>query len=1087
MRNTVLFLILLIAFSSYSQSERQQVPCASDALLKNLIETYPEVKERLAHFENILFENSKNSNKSANTIPSPGSITIPIVVYVVHDGTATVNISDAQVNNQISALNTYFLNTGIKFCLATKMNGTNPIPTTSTSHIQTTPGIIHINNTTLSNHNSSSPSNLVATASPLITKERYLRIWVVKSIDGTSSGIAGYSMFPNTSPIFDGIVMRYNVFGNGDANLLANYNLGKVLAHEVGHYLGLYHTFEGSCSINFNDCLLDGDHVCDTPTVAAPNFNCISETNSCTETPAILDDLSNYMDYGNNNCQNHFTNGQIERMLMVLNQSRHTLYTIENIIYTGTCGFDNLLSATITPSDFSPCTSLTTATTFTAPTAATYQWNFGDSFATGSNPNTASTQSASHIFTSSQNSPYTVTLTVTNSNGDARTSTQLIYVTNCTPINNTNSYWYVDNSCGLNFSSGRPIFDPTFPNNNFANTSCNAQCDTNGNLLFYTNKKKVWNKLHVPINNTDLMLTTAGSTSNQVLIVPKPPLTGNVISEYYIFTKQIVSSPTVSDLGFRYNIVNVTGTTATMGVIGQPITLPATYGFDTNPSDGALLGTWGLSAVKKCTGNDYWILALLRKNNTPYLVVFSLTNSGLTYNSETAINTTNPFALTWMIEVAPNGNKIFLWHEYNSVEPSYLLDFNKAEGIVDSFHTSLIMPQSPYASGQTVPNYGQISSCSFSLDSNLLYVGNFHDRKIFQFNLNTIDINNSRKEIASTAVGARGMQMGPDNKLYIAMANDTNNYQQLSVVHNPNALSTSQNPNACNFSLNGPKVNGFFSYRVGPSLPNIIDAKQETAYFNANTPNVICKYITACNTYKFFPNVCGASFIWTFTNTTTGNSYTTSVTNPTYNFTQNGTYIVTLKDTNNVIIGTSLPIEIATAPIPIIAGSTTACLTQVNARVTNNSTTLAAGESVVWSINVAGSITGPNNQASVNVNWSSLPGVLTLTKTNSSGCISVATRTIEVFCPNLSNDVFSDDSIKITPNPSEGVFTINSNLILGKVVIKVIDMQGRIILEKTEPNFSYEKTIDLLNYQSGIYIIKIEGAEFSYSQKIIKN
>jgi hypothetical protein len=407
-----------------------------------LTDNFPEVKQRLESFEKDL-RNARISvaNKTESAIPPPGSITIPVVVYIVHDGTALTNISDAQVVNQITALNDYFLNTGIKFCLATKVDGANPIPTVTASDEQTTMGIIHVNNATLSNHFSNAQQDLVDTANTQITKDRYLRIWVVKSIDGTASGILGYSMFPNTSYIFDGIVMRYDVFGNGNPNMFPNYNLGKVLVHEVGHYLGLYHTFEGGCSASAGDCYSDGDKVCDTPRVAAPNFNCITGTNSCVETPAILDDLSNYMDYGNNYCQNHFTTGQIERMLAVLSSSRSTLYTTQNLIYTATCGSSNLISSTITPSNFSPCASSTVATTFNAPFATTYSWDFGDNFATVSNPNTANTQNASHIYTSAANSPYTVTLTVTNSTGSSSVSTEKIYVTNCAPINNSNAYW----------------------------------------------------------------------------------------------------------------------------------------------------------------------------------------------------------------------------------------------------------------------------------------------------------------------------------------------------------------------------------------------------------------------------------------------------------------------------------------------------------------------------------------------------------------------------------------------------------------------------------------------------------------------
>jgi hypothetical protein len=910
-------------------------------------------------------------------------------------------------------------------------------------------GIIHVNNATLSNHFSNAQQDLVDTANTQITKERYLRIWVVKSIDGTASGILGYSMFPNTSYIFDGIVMRYDVFGNGNPNMFPNYNLGKVLVHEVGHYLGLYHTFEGGCSASAGDCYSDGDKVCDTPRVAAPNFNCITGTNSCVETPAILDDLSNYMDYGNNYCQNHFTTGQIERMLAVLSSSRSTLYTTQNLIYTATCGSSNLISSTITPSNFSPCASSTVATTFNAPFATTYSWDFGDNFATVSNPNTANTQNASHIYTSAANSPYTVTLTVTNSTGSSSVSTEKIYVTNCAPINNSNAYWYVSNHCGLDFRTGEAVFDSTFPYLDQNNVSCNSQCDANGNLLFYTNSFKVWNNQHVQINTTDLMMIDVGSNSYQVLPIPKPPLVGNEISEYYIFTQQ-PHYETSSDRGFRYNIVNVSGTTATMGVIQQPITLPATYGFDA-AADGALLGLSGISAVKKCGSNDYWILAILNKVSTPYLVVFSLTSSGLTYHSERILTPIGGgYSTDNMIEISPNGNKLLIWNVDNAIFTSRIYDFNKAEGLVGAVFSSIALPQSTGL-------FGQMFGCSFSPDSNLLYVTDYFAKKLYQFNVNSLNINNTRKEVASTLTGLWNIQMGPDNKLYITMT-DIGYDQQLSVIHNPNELSTTENPNACNFTTNGPRTT-VPNAIAWPALPNVIDAKQETAYFAPNTPNVICKYITACNTFKFFPNVCGTSFIWTFTNTTLGTSFTTTATNPTYNFTQNGTYIVTVKSSANVLLGTSSPIIINTASPSAIMGSTTACLTRVNENITNNSTVVNTAESVTWSITGGGgTITGSiNNQPSVNINWTSLPGIITLTKVNAAGCTSTTTQTITAYCQPLGIETFSIENITVTPNPSTGLITINIPNFSGEIDLQVFDISGRIVFEESDSFTTGEK------------------------------
>ncbi|WP_445453026.1 M43 family zinc metalloprotease [Flavobacterium sp. 25HG05S-40] len=1082
MRNFILSVALVIPLFIFAQSNPNQLPCATDKLMQDLTTDFPEVRQRLESFNQMIKESSQNKNgqNTLQSIPLPGSITIPVVVYIIHDGTTLTNISDAQVNDQMAALNNYFYSTGIKFCLATKVNGTGSIPTVNTTDVQTTPGIIHINNATLSNHYSTAQLPLVATANPQITKERYIRIWVVKSIDGPNSGTAGYSMFPNTSPVFDGIVMRYNVFGNGNPNLLANYNLGKVLAHEVGHYLFLYHTFEGGCSTYFNDCSMDGDRVCDTPRVASPNFNCVTGTNSCPETPAIPDDLSNYMDYGNNNCQDHFSNGQIERMLNVLQSSRSQLYATENTIYTGTCGSNNLLSATITPSDFSPCASSTLATIFTAPTATTYSWNFGDAFATGANPNTATTQFASHIYTSAANSPYTVTLTVTNAAGETRTSSEQIFVTNCQPINNVNSYWFVDGSYGLSFSTGRPIFDPTFSSTAITTLSDNSQCDSSGNLLFYTDKYKIMNRQHVQINSTDLMEFTGTGQSNQVLIVPKPPLTGNLITQYYIFTQQTYNS-NAADVGFRYSIVNISGTNATMGAYKQPVIVPSNYGFDYT-TDGAALGLNCLTAVKKCNSNDYWILTMLKRGSQFYLVVFSLTNTGLIYNSEQlVVNTTGSFSFEGQLTFAPNGNKLALTHGYGGIN-CYIYDFNKAQGIISSNYIPLSIPV-------TSSTYGQSQGCSFSPDSNLFYMTDMHAKRLYQFNINSVNILGSRIEVGSLTVGPNSLRLGPDNKIYASMVSFNGLYQKLSVIHNPNNLATTANPNACNLTLNGPKWNGFGS-NVGPGLPNTIEAKQETAYFSPNTPNVISKYITACNTYKFFPNVCGNSFVWTFTNTTTGTSITTTVTNPTYNFPQNGTYVVTVRDNLNTLLGTSSPIIITNSPAGSIDGSTTACLTRTNESITNNSTFLNNGETATWTITGgAGSISGAiNNQPSVNISWSSLPGTITLTKVSASGCTNVSTKTISSFCATLGTNDIENQGLMISPNPSTGIFTISSTNSIGKVSMHVFDIRGRIILSQTDVDFnSDDKTLDLSGCQSGMYILKIIGSDFNSSYKLIKN
>ena len=81
------------------------------------------------------------------------------------------------------------------------------------------------------------------------------------------SELLGYATFPVNSTVYfidDGIVLNYRTLPNGTYN---NFNKGRTLTHEVGHWVGLYHTFEGGCSE-------PGDYVDDTPAEAYPARKC---------------------------------------------------------------------------------------------------------------------------------------------------------------------------------------------------------------------------------------------------------------------------------------------------------------------------------------------------------------------------------------------------------------------------------------------------------------------------------------------------------------------------------------------------------------------------------------------------------------------------------------------------------------------------------------------------------------------------------------------------------------------------------------------------------------------------------------------
>ena len=248
---------------------------------------------------------------------------LPVVVHVVHEG-GSENISDLQIQEAISNLNDAFRNVGyynpntgedtrISFCLAARSPGN-----------QTTNGITRSlsNLTDLEYKTDDSPlKDLIRWPS-----REYINVWVVKDICFYGDcRIAGYSTSPGIHGFpSDGIVIEAAYFGTSPA-------LTTSFIHEMGHFLGLAHTFQGGCS---NDnCLTSGDRVCDTPPDNATGyFPCSFDYNSCTTDADDLDPINpyrpvalggigdqpdmhqNYMDYGASECFDRFTLGQVDRM-----------------------------------------------------------------------------------------------------------------------------------------------------------------------------------------------------------------------------------------------------------------------------------------------------------------------------------------------------------------------------------------------------------------------------------------------------------------------------------------------------------------------------------------------------------------------------------------------------------------------------------------------------------------------------------------------------------------------------------------------------------------------------------------------------
>jgi len=570
--------------------------------------------------------------------------------------------------------------------------------------------------------------------------------------------------------------------------------------------------------------------------------------------------------------------------------------------------------------------------------------------------------------------------------------------------------WYFGENSGLDFNS-TPTTAITDENQMISENGSAVLCDSNGDLVMYTNGETLWDADHNVIPNGENLAGSNESTQNALfLAAPDTP------GLFYLFTTD--QNPPIGPIGLCYTTISVFQNNYEILEKNIPV---------------LSISTEKLTAVRHSNEKDFWVIT--REFNTDRWHAYLLTSEGLNMNpviSATGVIQTQSGMVdlpVGAVKASPDGS--LLATAYYDKEVFELYDFDAATGIISN----------PRASRQL---YKGAYSVEFSPDGTKLFASTYYltgggnGSYLFQFNLlSGIDLRVVAPVASSSdyPYRATALQLAPDGLIYVARSDG----DSIGVIQSPDRVGLE-----CNFEENFLSLKG---RKCGAGLPNVLAEYVRTP---------ILTYTESCQGDTTFFTLTNRAFIdslrWDFTDYGIPGRFSGELA-PYHIFDTSGTFNINVAIYyNGIQHKVSETIVIHPLPQPDL-GEDFKLLAGTETELTPGS----SFTSYLW-----------NNDAQTDYIAISDSGMYAVTVTNEFGCINSDTIKVSLadircpgaFSPNGDglNDVF------LPWFPDKG---------FEKYRLLIYSRNGQQIFESNDPDIGWDGTCDGEKCPEGVYIYRI--------------